>query len=126
MLFTEEAETEGLFPGYHVNLQITTDESPGAAAVSQGQLFGKNIWKMTPEGKLARQTVHTGISMDDLIEITSGASVGEWIATKDHGQFREDTGFITPLKMGDIEWKQLGKYDNVNWRRYIVTGLLAR
>ncbi|MFB4170030.1 efflux RND transporter periplasmic adaptor subunit [Virgibacillus sp. JSM 102003] len=124
--FSEDTEMEGLLPGFHADLSITTNKSLGATAVLKKQLFNQNLWKMTTEGTMHKQKVETGIRMDDTVEVTKGAKPGEWIAEEDHSQFREAATFITSLKLDNIKWKRLGKYDNVNWEKYFVIGLLAR
>ncbi len=123
---TFDEHTGGLLPGYHADVAITTAKSEDAPAIRQELLAGNNLWKMTSEGTLTKQPVETGIVTNNFAELTKGVEPGEWVAADDRDQFREGTVFITPLKLQDIEWKQLGKYDNVNWKRYIVTGLLAR
>ncbi|SDR14379.1 efflux RND transporter periplasmic adaptor subunit [Virgibacillus salinus] len=124
--FSEDAETEQLLPGFHADLAITTNKSLGATAVLEKQLFNQNLWKMTTEGTIHKQKAETGIHMNDAVEVTKGAKPGEWVAEEDHSQFREAATFITPLKLGNINWKRLGKYDNVNWEKYFVVGLLSR
>ncbi|WP_010529087.1 HlyD family efflux transporter periplasmic adaptor subunit [Lentibacillus jeotgali] len=122
----DQSDMEDLLPGYHAGLTITTNESQGAAAVMKSQLFNKHLWKMTSEGLLVKRPVKTGIHMDNMIEITEGASSGEWIAESDNDQFHDGAVFMTPLKIEDIEWQDLRKYDNVNWKRYMIIGLLSR
>src|SRR5699024_11157803 len=122
----ESSATEGLLPGYHADLSIITNESPKATAVREGQLFNGHLWKLTREGLLAKQPVETGLQMDNIVEITEGANPGEWIAGSDQDQFRDGAVFMTPLELDDIEWKDPGKYDNVNWKRYFLIGLLSR
>ena len=122
----EESNMENLLPGYHADLTITTNESQGATTVMEEQLFDKRLWKMTSEGLLVKQPVETGIQMDNLVELTEGATPGEWIAESDKDQFRDGAVFMTPLKLGDIEWQDLRKYGNVNWKRYMLIGLLSR
>ncbi|GAA0597248.1 hypothetical protein GCM10009001_11810 [Virgibacillus siamensis] len=124
--FGKDADMEGLLPGYHANLEITTNASQNAVVVRENQLAGKNIWKMTSEGLLQRQKVKTGIHMDNFYEAKQGAKAGEWAAQDDWDQFRDGAAFITALNVEDIQWKRIGKYDNVSWKRYFVTGLLAR
>ncbi|SFB37563.1 HlyD family secretion protein [Lentibacillus halodurans] len=122
----EQTAMEGLLPGYHADLLITTNESVGATVVMDKQLVDGQIWKMANNGLLVKHTVETGIRMDELVEITEGAEPGVLIAESDRAQFHNDSIFITPLKLDDIEWKNPGKYDNVDWKRYFVTGLLSR
>ncbi|MBP1950066.1 efflux RND transporter periplasmic adaptor subunit [Virgibacillus litoralis] len=124
--FSEDAETEQLLPGLHASLTITTNKSLGATAVLKENLFDKSLWKMTTEGTIHEQKVQTGIYMDDIVEVTKGANSSEWVAEAEHSQFREAATFITPLKLDNIKWKRLGKYDNVNWEKYFVVGLLSR
>ncbi|WP_077324008.1 HlyD family efflux transporter periplasmic adaptor subunit [Virgibacillus siamensis] len=124
--FEDGTNTEKLLPGYHAKLAITTKASQNAAVVRENQLFGTNVWMLTDQGLLQRQKVQTGINMGDLIEIKKGADTGEWAAQGDWDQFRNGTPFITSLDITDIQWKRIGKYDNVSWKEYFVTGLLNR
>ncbi|WP_174615433.1 efflux RND transporter periplasmic adaptor subunit [Virgibacillus ihumii] len=124
--FEENSDMEGLLPGYHADLKITTNASPDATVVQGNQLLDKNVWKMTSEGFLQKQKVETGIHMDNFYEIKQGANPGEWAAQDDWDQFRDGAVFITGLNVKDIQWKRIGKYDNVSWKRYFITGLLAR
>ncbi|SFE40181.1 HlyD family secretion protein [Lentibacillus persicus] len=123
---TEQSAEDNLLPGYHADLTITTNESAEATAVREDHVFAGHLWKMTTSGLLAKQPVETGIEMDDLTEITEGATPGEMIADADNDQFRDGATFITPLELGDIEWQDFGKYGNVDWKRYFVIGLLSR
>ncbi|MFD1363565.1 hypothetical protein [Lentibacillus salinarum] len=122
----EQSPLDDLLPGYHADLSITTEESLGTTAVMSEQLFGSHLWKMTSKGLLVKQPVEKGIHMDELVEITGDVSPGELIAEADNDQFRDQSVFITPLQLDDIEWKHPGKYDNVDWKRYMVIGLLSR
>lgn len=124
--FEEDEKVEDLLPGYHATLAITTNASPKAVVVKENQLFGKRIWKMTSKGLLQKQKVNTGIHMSGFYEVKKGANPGEWAAQDDWNQFRDGATFITALDIADIQWKQIGKYDNVSWKHYFVTGLLAR
>ncbi|SER03458.1 HlyD family secretion protein [Virgibacillus subterraneus] len=124
--FSEDAKTEQLLPGFHADLAITTNKSLGATAVLEENLFDQSLWKMTTRGTMHKQKVQTGIFMDDSVEVTKGANPGEWVAEEEPSQFREAATFITPLKLDNIKWKRLGKYDNVNWGKYFVVGLLSR
>ncbi|GGJ98576.1 hypothetical protein GCM10007063_21090 [Lentibacillus kapialis] len=122
----EKSRMDHLLPGYHADVTIITDESKKATVVKRKQLFNSHLWKMTSEGLLIKQQVETGIHMDDLVEMTEGTAPGEWVAEADNSQFRDGAVFITPLKLDDIEWQDLSKYDNVNWKRYMIIGLLSR
>ncbi|RYG72815.1 efflux RND transporter periplasmic adaptor subunit [Lentibacillus lipolyticus] len=124
--FDEQADTEDLLPGYHADVAITTAKSVDVPAVKTELMNGSSLWKMTSDGTLKKQTVKTGVVANGYAELTKGAEPGEWAAANAREQLRDGTVFITPLKLHDIEWKQLGKYDNVNWKRCILTGLLAR
>ncbi|QKY70985.1 efflux RND transporter periplasmic adaptor subunit [Lentibacillus sp. CBA3610] len=122
----EQSVMEDLLPGYHADVTITTKEAAGATVVSDDQLTGGHLWKMTSTGLLDKQPVEAGLKMDGLAEITDGANTGEMVADSYQNQFRDGARFITPLKLSDIEWQDPGKYDNVNWKRYFVIGLLSR
>ncbi|WP_164670711.1 efflux RND transporter periplasmic adaptor subunit [Virgibacillus doumboii] len=124
--FAEDAKTESLLPGLHADLSIITNESPDATVVKEKQIFDNSLWKMTSEGKLHKQDIKTGIQMDNIIEVTKGAESGEWVADEDKSQFRNAAPFVTPLKLENIQWKRLGKYDNVNWEKYFIIGMLSR
>ncbi|WP_255584762.1 efflux RND transporter periplasmic adaptor subunit [Virgibacillus saliphilus] len=120
----EETELEELLPGYHVNLRITLDESLGAAVLFEDLIFSDAVWKMNEEGKLMEQGVETGIAMDDMLEITDGAAIGEFVAEEPAGQFRNGAVFITPLKVQEVAWRNVFHYDN--WSRPLVSGFLSR
>lgn len=124
--FEDDAKMEDLLPGFHADLSIVTKESPGATAVQEKHVFGKSLWKMTTKGTLHKQKIKMGIETELVVEVIKGAKPGEWVADEDESQFRESATFITPLKPNNIRWKQLGKYDNVSWEKYFVTGLLSR
>lgn len=124
--FKEAADTKELLPGLHANLVITTEESLGATVAKEKQIFDKKLWKMTGKGILREQNVNTGIHTNGVYEITKGADPGEWVAEESKSQFRDGATFITPLQLGDIQWKRLGKYDNVSWKKYFFTGMLSR
>lgn len=124
--FEEGAEIEGLLPGYHSELAITTNQALKATTVMEDHVFDQSLWKMTTEGKLHKQKIETGIHVDDKYEIVNGAAPGDWIAVEEESQFRQAATFITPLELDDIQWKRLGNYDNVSWKKYFVIGLLSR
>ncbi|RDW18621.1 efflux RND transporter periplasmic adaptor subunit [Oceanobacillus chungangensis] len=118
----EAAEVEGLLPGYHADLAIIIEEALGATTLFQNVIFTDSVWKMAEGGRLVKQPVETGIHMDDMVEITSGISTGEWIAEEPTRQFREDATFITPLKTSPITKESL----KVDWARGLITGILSR
>ncbi|WP_235793041.1 efflux RND transporter periplasmic adaptor subunit [Virgibacillus salidurans] len=120
----EEGELEELLPGYHANLNITLDESLGAAVLFEDLVFTDAVWKMNAEGKLVEQGIETGILMNNMQEITEGAEVGEFVAEEPAGQFRRRAVFITPLKVQEVPWTNVFNYEN--WNRALISGLLSR
>ncbi|MFC4559633.1 efflux RND transporter periplasmic adaptor subunit [Virgibacillus kekensis] len=122
----EGSDIEGLLPGYHTTMAITLKKAVGATAVMDDEVYNKRIWEMTPEGKLDKQKIETGIHVNGMYEITKGAESGQWIAAEENSQFRDGAPFITPVQLDNIQWKHLGNYDNVSWKKYFVTGLLSR
>lgn len=122
--FTDEADTEELLPGYHADMTIKTKESANATVAVDDVVFDHTLWKMTSTGKLVKQKIKTGIHMNEQIEIIKGAKPGEWLAKDQQSQLRAGATFITPLKADKIRWKQFFKEGN--WKKAVVTGLLAR
>ncbi|RDW21901.1 HlyD family secretion protein [Oceanobacillus arenosus] len=118
----EDAEVEDLLPGFHADLAITMEEALGVTTLFQDEIFTDSVWKMSEEGSLVKQTVGTGIHMDDMVEITSGISTGEWIAKEPARQFRENATFITPLKTAPLTRESL----KTDWAESLVTGILSR
>ncbi|MEC5425984.1 efflux RND transporter periplasmic adaptor subunit [Virgibacillus sp. C22-A2] len=122
----QESDIDDLLPGYHATLAITMNESNDATVLFDEVIGAGYAWKMTNEGKLVKQKVDTGIHMDTMIEITSGAIPGEWVAEEPTSQFRSGASFITPIKWDQHKWKSLITLDNEGWSRHFVTGLLSR
>lgn len=120
----EEGELEELLPGYHANLSITLEESLGAAVLFEDLVFTDSVWKMNAEGKLVEQGIETGILMNNMLEITEGAEIGEFVAEEPAGQFRNGAVFITPLKAQKVPWIDVFNYEN--WSRALVSGFLSR
>ncbi|WP_010652006.1 efflux RND transporter periplasmic adaptor subunit [Oceanobacillus massiliensis] len=120
---TEEAEQ--LLPGYHANLAITMEESPGATVLYEEAVFTDSVWKMTSEGKLVEQGIVTGLMVDSMVEIVEGVEVGDWVAVEPPSLFHHEANFITPLR-----WKQLTRDSFANtentWTENIWSGLLSR
>ncbi|WP_188456408.1 efflux RND transporter periplasmic adaptor subunit [Virgibacillus oceani] len=125
-VFSEDAETENLLPGFHTTIAITTNESLDATAAVEEALFGNYLWKMTEDGRLHKQEIETGIHMNNRTEITKGADPGEWVAEASDNQFRSEAIFITPLKLGKIHWSSIFRSKDKGRAENIVTGILSR
>lgn len=118
-------ETEKLLPGYHADLAITMEESPGATVLYEEAVFADSVWKMTGEGKLVEQGIETGLMVDSMVEIVEGVEVGDWVAVEPPSLFHHEANFITPLR-----WRQLTRDSFANtentWTENIWSGLLSR
>lgn len=124
--FNEDAELEGILPGYHADLSITKKESLGAAVLFDDVVFSGTVWKMTNEGKLMAQTVETGIYMEKMLEITEGVSTGEWVAKDSSRQFRNGAAFITPLKLDQNTWNDVVTAVPADWGMNFLIGIVSR
>lgn len=125
-LSAEEADEEDerdLAPGYHVDLEIITDESLEASVVNQRVLHGLSVWKMTQEGTLVKIPVETGLKMEQMIEIEEGVNKGDLIARQPEERFSSNTPFITSLDVKKVNGKRL-KSDR--WFQDIMIGLISR
>ncbi|RKQ32280.1 efflux RND transporter periplasmic adaptor subunit [Oceanobacillus halophilus] len=121
----DEVDQTNIYPGYHTDVSIILEESIGTTVLKDSAVFMDSIWKMSEDGKLTKQIVETGLSMDNLIEITNGIEMGEMVAQNPDKQFRNGAKFITPLKIKQLTWDSLG-LDKSNWKKYLVTGLISR
>ncbi|WP_404450897.1 efflux RND transporter periplasmic adaptor subunit [Virgibacillus necropolis] len=124
--FSKDAELENLLPGYHASLAITWKESRDATALFEDAIFSGSIWKMTNGGNLHKKKVKTGIEMASMQEITKGAKPGEWVAKNPQPQFRSGATFLTPLKLSQVRWSDTFDYENKNWSKHVVMGILSR
>ncbi|WP_430789212.1 HlyD family efflux transporter periplasmic adaptor subunit [Virgibacillus flavescens] len=124
--FSKEEELEKLLPGYHAKLAIITEASEEATALFEDAIFSESVWKMTNKGDLLRQKVETGIEMNSMQEITKGAKIGEWTAKKPRSQFRSGPTFVTPLKLGEVRWREAFGFDDRYWTKNVVTGIVSR
>lgn len=124
--FSEEADLENVLLGYHVDLRIKTKEALQTTVVPDKAVIDNTLWKMTKEGELIEQHVQTGIHMGKWYEVTEGASLNEWIALEPFDQFRQDTTFVTPLKITQLSLKETLKNNKEGRKQSILLGLLYR
>lgn len=124
--FNEDAELEGLLPGYHADLAITKKASQDATVLFEDSVYTGTVWKMSNEGKLMQQPVETGIYMDKMLEITKGVAAGEWVAEDSVRQFRNGAVFITPFKLDGRKWNEVVKAVPEDWERNFLIGIISR
>ncbi|WP_047981926.1 efflux RND transporter periplasmic adaptor subunit [Ornithinibacillus contaminans] len=122
--FEEEANTENVLPGYHSNLSITINEVLDANTVHDQFVFLNEAWKLTNAGKLEAVTVETGLHIGKQLEVINGLTVGDVVTPEFNRESYSGMPFITPLKLVDVPWLEIGKYSD--WKKYMVMGLLAR
>ncbi|MUV36712.1 hypothetical protein JNUCC1_00516 [Lentibacillus sp. JNUCC-1] len=120
---TEEKEQE-LLPGYHAQLYITLNEALDTLVANKNWLQGESIWVMTTTGTLKPEIVDRGLEMNELVQITGDVENGNWVAVEESTSFYPDSVFVTPFKAKRVQWSNAA--EQVNWKEYIVTGLLSR
>ncbi|ASK61586.1 HlyD family secretion protein [Virgibacillus phasianinus] len=124
--FEESGDLADLLPGYHTDLAITTKTAKDATTLYGDAIFNSTIWKMKKDGRLDHQKIETGMDMANMFEITKGAKPGEWVAKNPTSQFRSGATFITPVKLGQIDWDDTVEVNFKNWDKNFVLGLLSR
>ncbi|MBP2079077.1 HlyD family efflux transporter periplasmic adaptor subunit [Oceanobacillus polygoni] len=121
--FEVEDEADELLPGYHVDIVITMEESLGATVLFEEAIFTDAVWKMTNEGKIAKENIERGLHVDEVVEVADGVEQGEFIAVKPSNFFQHDAHFITPLRTKQLTGES---FSDANWLEHFVTGLLSR
>lgn len=122
--FDDEDDLDDLLRGYHVDLEITLDESLDATVIKEDFLYGSFVWEMGHDSLLMKKRVETGIAMDNYIEIIDGPYVGDRVAMDSRNNLIDGATFITPLKPSKSDWETMFK--DGSRKRSIVIGLFAR
>ena len=83
-----------LVPGSFVTVQVPTETRPNAVVVPKRAILlerDQSIVYRVQEGVAMRTPVAVGLSAQDLVEITSGLSVGDAVVTVGHESLRDGT-----------------------------------
>ncbi|WP_339230491.1 efflux RND transporter periplasmic adaptor subunit [Oceanobacillus sp. FSL K6-2867] len=123
IVLEREDGAEGLLPGYHVDIAITMEESLGATVLFEKAIFTDAVWKMTQEGKIAKENIEKGLHVDEVVEVSAGVEQGEFVAVGPSPFFQHGAHFITPLRTKQLTGES---FSDANWLEYFVTGLLSR
>lgn len=122
--FDDDAELDDLLRGYHVNLNVTVEESISASVVDKSVVSRSSVWKMDNSGVLREEQVETGIEMGQYIELVDSLYPDDRIAINSRNNLIDGATFITPLRPSKSDWKTMFK--DGSRKRSIVIGLLAR
>lgn len=123
--FNDDNELDELLRGYHVNLNVTVDESINASVTNKSLIPSDSyIWRMDHSGVVRKEQVETGIEMGNYIELMNGIYPGERIAIDSRSNLIDGATFITPLSPNKSDWKTMFK--DGSRKRSIFIGLLAR
>jgi len=108
---TDESETE----------DQTTDQEDQVKY--QKQRF---VWAMTNQGETVVQPIELGMTMGDLVQVTDGLALGQWIADEDETHFREGSTFLTPINLDHLSLIQTKESSGNTIWNYMKMGMLAR
>ncbi|QHT45368.1 efflux RND transporter periplasmic adaptor subunit [Bacillus sp. SB49] len=120
---------EDVLPGYHAEISIITNESPGAVTAADEALSTEEnlfAWVMNEDGEMEKREIEKGITEDGLVEIVQGLEENEWLAVQPEDEFRNGTVFFTPIHIDDVHAKKLFKLDKQTKLTYGMLGFLAR
>lgn len=121
--FTDE-EILDVLPGYHADLTITVNESLNANTVDPTMVNHNQVWKLTEAGTLELVPVHTGIMMDNKLEIVSGLEAGDSVTDESIPFSYNGMPFFTPLKIKQVPWLEIGNYEERT--KHILMGIMVR
>lgn len=112
--FNEEPDS-ALLLGSHVDLKITTNEIKDALTVSTKAVQEKGakdyVYVMMPNGKIERRKVETGLKLDHVYELKSGAEEDELVVLTAN-TLKNKTKFFTALEAKKVKkkaFKEMGK-----------------
>ena len=84
------------------------------------------VWIMTDKGKTVTQPIELGMTMDDLVQVTNGVPLGQWIADEQEDHFREGSTFLTPINLDHLSLLQTKESSGETIWNYLKMGMLAR
>jgi HlyD family secretion protein len=125
-------EDSKLLPGHHVFVSVITDEVKNALVVPftavQTSGMKKHIWVLTDKGNVKKKPVETGLEVDGMIQIKSGAKAGEYyIVNPDEVPALENgAAFITAFDWDKIKLRDLKKMKRPAVIENLLLGILER
>ncbi|KGP71752.1 efflux RND transporter periplasmic adaptor subunit [Pontibacillus yanchengensis] len=106
---TDESETPD---------QPSEEEGPAAF---ERQRF---LWVMTSDGTTLTRPIETGLVMGDLVQITDGVGLGQWVADENESQFFDGGTFLTPINRDHLTLDSIQAQEN--WWSAMKMGVLVR
>lgn len=106
----------------------TEGETDTGAEENQNESLKRQrfVWIMNDQGETVTQPIELGMTMDDLVEVTDGLSLGQWIADEDENHFREGGTFLTPINLDHLSLIQTKESNGATLWNYMKMGLLVR
>lgn len=84
------------------------------------------VWTMNKDGRTVTQPIELGLTMRDLVEVTEGLEVGQWIADENEERFREGSLFLTPVNWDHLAFESIRSFDKRTMWDFLKMGLLVR
>ncbi|MEI5909129.1 hypothetical protein WAK64_18930 [Bacillus spongiae] len=123
-------EKKVLLPGYHVKVDITTDEAIDVNVLPT-QSIGRAklqhfVWSISPNGEAIKLPIKKGLEVDGKVEIMEGVTKGDiYIANKTIVR-EEGSTIIKPIYLDHLRKKELKDLSTYNIFKAIVYGLVER
>ncbi|UOR10341.1 efflux RND transporter periplasmic adaptor subunit [Halobacillus amylolyticus] len=124
-----EGESEEVKPGYHAEVEILTDEAVDTVAAFDDVLMtdvNSSAWVMDDQGRLEERELETGITEDGIVEVIDGLENNDHLAVQPVDEFRQGSIFFTPLKVSDLQIRELFSIDPSLMLDYGLLGLMNR
>lgn len=122
--FNEEETLDSINPGYHTKLTITVKEALNTPTIDKGIVQQNEVWRLNEKGIVEKVNIQTGIQIGKELEVISGLAVGNVLSTETLPSSYESMPFITPLKLQQTPWKEVGEFKD--WKKYMLIGMLVR
>ncbi|WP_154657299.1 efflux RND transporter periplasmic adaptor subunit [Pontibacillus marinus] len=84
------------------------------------------VWAMTDKGETVIQPIELGMTMGDLVQVTDGLALGQWVADEKESQFREGSLFLTPINLDHLSLLQTKESNGKTIWNYMKMGMLVR
>ncbi|UOQ91779.1 efflux RND transporter periplasmic adaptor subunit [Halobacillus shinanisalinarum] len=124
-----DGESEEIKPGYHADVEIITDKAIDTVAAFDDLLMTNEntaAWIMNERGRLEERQLKTGITEDGIVQVIEGLENNEHLADQPVDEFRKGAVFFTPLKLSDLQMRDLFHIDPSLMLDYGLLGLMNR
>lgn len=89
--------------GTKVNLSVITNEAIGVPTVPEEVIQDDIVYLLDANGKIIKQTITPGLSVQGVQEIKAGVEFGDIVASEIIPDVGANTNFVTTLKLKDVQ-----------------------